>query len=138
MSPDSTKTILFLCTGNACRSQMAEGFAKIRFPECRVLSAGVVASGVHPDTIAVMDEACVDISDQYSKTIDEIGDVEPDIIITLCDNAKESCPAYPGAMKKEHWPITDPAFSPVKEGTRLDLFRKVRDEIARRVEELAI
>lgn len=131
------KTILFLCTANSCRSQMAEGFAHMLLPkDWRVLSAGTFATGLHPVAIEVMKEAGVDISNQYSKSIAELKINEIDYVVTLCGNARESCPVFPNAKKKEHWPIADPV-SVMGLADPLDGFRSVRDDIKERMGELA-
>lgn len=129
------KTLLFLCTGNAIRSQMAEGFARKVFPDdWKIYSAGVLATAVHPQTIAMMREAGIDILDQYSKAIDEIPIDEVDYIVTLCGSAKESCPVLLKKIPSEHWPIDDP-FTTGK--NKVESFRKARDEIKKRVKELS-
>lgn len=131
------KTILFVCTGNSCRSQMAEGFARVMLPEgWTVMSAGTIAAGIHPLTVEAMREAGIDISDQYSKTLEDIPEERVDHVVTLCGDARERCPIFPNAREREHWPIEDPirtAHAP--EGR--DVFRRVRDEIRSRVKELS-
>lgn len=137
MTDINGKTILFVCTGNSCRSQMAEGFARMLLPKgWRVLSAGTIAAGIHPLTIEAMREAGVDISGQYSKTIGEIPADEVDRVVTLCGDAREHCPVFPNAKAREHWPIEDPIWAA---GTPdpMPVYRRVRDEIRRRMEELA-
>jgi arsenate reductase len=121
--------ILFLCTGNSCRSQMAEGWAN-HFGKGRVeaFSAGVSPIGVVPATVEVMAEAGVDISAQHSKSVDVFVGEEFDYIITLCDNARENCPYFPGEAKRRHWPIDDPY------GRDLAAYRRARDDIRRRLE----
>jgi arsenate reductase len=122
--------ILFVCTGNSCRSQMAEGWAN-HFGKGRVeaFSAGVSPIGVVPATVEVMAEAGVDISAQRSKSVDVFVGEEFDYIITLCDNARENCPYFPGEAKRLHWPIDDPY------GRDLGAYRRARDDIRRRLEE---
>lgn len=130
----NTKSILFICTGNACRSQMAEGLAREILPKnWKVYSAGVMAAGVHPMTIETMREAKIDITDQYSKTVDEVPIDKIDYVVTLCGSARDRCPVFPRAVKNEHWPIDDP----LGESERAEAFRKCREEIRRRVEDLA-
>ena len=129
------RTILFVCTGNACRSQMAEGFAREMLSGWRVLSAGTIASGVHPLAIAVMGEEGIDISDQYSKTVDDIPAREVDHVVTLCGDARERCPNFPNAKGNEHWPVEDPIYY-TGTGAEMDAFRKARDDIRRRMEGL--
>jgi len=131
------KSILFLCTGNACRSQMAEGFARAMFPkEWKIYSAGTIAAGLFPQTVEAMREAGIDISGQYSKTIDSVPVGEIDYVITLCGDARESCPIFPKKVEKEHWPIKDPARD-IDKPNELESFRNVRDDIKARVEGLA-
>lgn len=131
------KTILFLCTGNSCRSQMAEGFAKSILPkDWAVFSAGVRADGLNKHAVQVMKEAGVDISSQYSKTIGDLKDIKPDIVVTLCDNAKQSCPVYPGQVTRKHWPLKDPADATGTEEDVLAVYRSIRDEIRERIKEL--
>jgi arsenate reductase len=131
-----TKSILFLCTGNSCRSQMAEGFARNMLPNnWLVYSAGTIAAGLHPLTIEVMKEVGVDISSQYSKTIDEIPIEDIDCVVTLCGDARDNCPVFPKDIAKEHWPIKDP-IRDIGKPTVMESFRQARDEIKRRVEDL--
>ncbi len=131
------KKVMFLCTGNSCRSQMAEGFAR-RF--CRGLiepySAGLAPAGVNPRAAAVMKEAGIDISGQTSKAIDRGLLVRMDIIITLCGHAEALCPATPPGIKRIHWPIKDPVGTVGTEEEIMDAFREVRDEIKEKVKSL--
>jgi arsenate reductase len=129
-------TILFVCTGNACRSQMAEGFGHEMLHGWRVLSAGTIAAGVNATAKRVMEEIGIDISSQYSKAVDEIPIEEVDYVVTLCGDAKERCPTFPNAGNKEHWPIDDPIYS---SGTDREVgeFRRARDDIRGRMEKLA-
>lgn len=131
-----TRTIIFICTGNACRSQMAEGFAKRMLKGWRVFSAGTIASGVHETAISVMGEADIDITGQHSKTLDEVPVDEIDYVVTLCGDARDRCPVFPKAVKNEHWPIEDPIYAT---GTPSEVaeFRKARDDIKARMEILA-
>lgn len=130
------KIILFVCTGNACRSQMAEGFARKMLPEgWRALSAGTIASGVHPMAIEVMREVGIDISGQYSKTLNEISIEKVDRVVTLCGNAREHCPVFPKAIISDHWPIEDPIYA-THLPDALKIFRRVRDAVGSRIEEL--
>lgn len=136
-APTTVRSILFLCTGNACRSQMAEGFAHAMMPKgWRVYSAGTMAAGVHPFTVAVMKEIGIDIADQYSKTVEELPLGEIDYVVTLCGNARNRCPVFPRTVTREHWPIDDPVGAIGGEGA-MDAFRRVRDDIKHRMEELA-
>ncbi len=125
--------ILFLCTGNACRSQMAEGFARaLRGEAIEPYSAGVLPAGVLPETVAVMKEAGIDISAQRSKNVLDLRNVEFDYVITLCDSAREACPLFPGKAKVIHHGFDDPPALALGEKNRekaLSHFRRVRDEI---------
>jgi arsenate reductase len=121
--------VLFVCTGNSCRSQMAEGWANyLGEGKVEAYSAGVNPIPVVPATVEVMAEAGVDISHQRSQAVDEFLGEEFDYVITLCDNARESCPHFPGEGQRLHWPIDDPY------GWGLDDYRRARDEIRGRVE----
>ena len=122
--------VMFLCTGNSCRSQMAEGFAReLGKGLIEPYSAGLIAAGVHPRASAVMREMGIDISGQKSKTIDEELLGKMDIIITLCSNAEESCPRTPPEIMRLHWPIKDPVGTIGKEERIMTEFRRARDEI---------
>ena len=129
--------IMFLCTGNSCRSQMAEGFAR-EFGKGLIAphSAGLIAAGVNPRAIAVMKEAGIDISRQKSEEINEDLLRTMDIVITLCGNAEESCPYTPPEIKRIHWPIKDPVGTIGTEEEIMKEFRRARDEIKNKVEEL--
>jgi arsenate reductase len=131
------KKVMFLCTGNACRSQMAEGFAKaLGKGTVETHSAGVAPAGfVHPKAIAVMKEAGIDISGQRSKEIAWDLLLGMDAVITLCGHAEESCPFTPPHIKRLHWPIEDPVKASGTEEEVMNEFRRARDEIRRRVEE---
>jgi len=131
------KTILFLCTGNSCRSQMAEGFARRLAPAGQTIySAGTEPKQIHPLAIDVMREIGIDISAQRSKGLAEVPVEKLDMVITLCGEAAESCPVLPGKIERAHWPLCDPAAA---QGDREEvgkIFRAVRDEIRARVEDL--
>ena len=130
------KKVLFICTGNSIRSQMAEGFMKaLGGGKWIVRSAGVLPSFVHPLAVRVMMESEIDISDQKSKSVDKFVNEVFDIIITLCDHAAASCPTFPGQAIRLHWPIDDPVGAVGTIEERLVLFRKARDEIRKKVEE---
>ena len=124
------KKVLILCTGNSARSQMAEGLlrhdAGNRFA---VESAGTKPSHVRPEAIAVMKELGIDISGHRSKSVDEFAGTEFDYVLTVCDNAKESCPVFPGHTNRLHHSFQDPAATGGSETARLAVFRRVRDEI---------
>lgn len=128
--------VMFLCTGNSCRSQMAEGFARA-FGKGLIepYSAGLMAAGVHPRAIAVMNEIRIDISKQKSKEIDEAYLRSMDVVITLCSNAEESCPWTPPEIKRLHWPIKDPVGTIGTDEHIMNEFRRARDEIREKVEE---
>lgn len=123
--------ILFLCTGNSCRSQMAEGWARhLKGDVIEAYSAGIEKQGVNPTAVMVMDEAGVDISKQESNTIEELPVKEFDWVVTLCGNANETCPFFPG--KKIHRGFDDPpklAADAKTENERLNHYREIRDEI---------
>jgi arsenate reductase (thioredoxin) len=122
--------VLILCTGNSARSQMAEGLlrhdAGDRF---EVFSAGVEPTRVRPEAIAVMKEIGVDLAGHRSKHVDEFAGQSFDYVLTVCDNARESCPVFPGATERIHRSFADPAAVQGPEEHRLAVFRKVRDEI---------
>ncbi len=125
--------ILVLCTGNSCRSQMAEGFLKSFDPKLEVYSAGTAPSErVHPKAVQVMAEAGIDISKGYPKKVDDFIDQAFDYVITVCDSAKETCPVFTGKVKHRlHIGFDDPAEATGSEEEVLAVFRRVRDEIKR-------
>ena len=134
-SREGRKTVLFLCTGNACRSQMAEGWAKaLKSEEIEVFSAGVAPCYVHPTAIRIMAEAGVDISGQYSKHVEEMDGIRFDYLVTLCDHAGKVCSYHPGLGKRVHRPFEDPVYARGTEEQVLARFRDVRDQIRRFVE----
>ena len=125
---------LFLCTGNSARCQMAEGLLRhMAGDNYEVASAGVAPSHLRPEAIKVMGELGIDISGHRSKSVDEFLGQEFDYVITVCDNANEQCPVFPGQTKRIHWSFEDPAAAPGDEPTRLAVFRRVRDEIKQRL-----
>ncbi len=127
--------VMFLCTGNSCRSQMAEGLArKLGKGGVAVYSAGLIPAGVNPYAKRVMKEIGIDISGQKSKVIDEGLLRKMDVIITLCGNAALSCPVTPLEIKRLHWPIEDPVGTIGTDEEILEAFRKARDEIRERIE----
>ncbi len=127
--------IMFLCTGNSCRSQMAEGFAReLGKGSIEPHSAGLIAAGVHPRAVAVMGELGIDITGQRSKTIDEALLHSMDMVITLCDHAAESCPWTPPEVKRLHWPIKDPVGTRGTDEEVMRDFRRARDEIKSKME----
>ena len=124
------KRVLILCTGNSARSQMAEGLLRhLAGDKFDVVSAGTIATYVRPQGIAAMNEIGIDISGHRSKCLDEFLGTPFDYVITVCDNAAQTCPVFPGKAKRIHWPIDDPAFAGSTDEERLDAFRRARDEI---------
>ncbi len=140
MSSNKKLKILFLCTGNSCRSQMAEGWTRfLKGDSIEPFSAGTVVQGVNPLAVKVMKEAGVDISHQRSKHIDEVIDSEFDYVITVCDQARENCPYFPGKTQRVHVGFDDPpklAENTKNEEEALTHYRRVRDEIRAFVEKL--
>jgi arsenate reductase len=128
------KRVLILCTGNSARSQMAEGlFRHEGGDRYEVFSAGTRPSSVRPEAIAVLAEIGIDISGHRSKSVDEFVGQSLDLVITVCDNAKEACPVFPGRTARLHWPFEDPAHVEGTEEQRKAAFRKVRDQIRQRI-----
>ena len=125
--------VYFLCTGNSCRSQMAEGIAKEYFPDWVIASAGIEAHGLNPYAVKVMLEKDIDISKNKSKLIDMDYLNHSDLVITLCGDAKDKCPMTPPTVKKEHWGFIDPALIQGTENDKLRAFRTVRDGIEKRI-----
>ncbi len=122
--------ILFLCTGNSCRSQMAEGWTRhLHADKFEAHSAGVKPVQLHPLAVQVMKEAGVDISAQKSKHVRVLKDVDFDYVVTVCDSARESCPIFPGKTKVLHVDFEDPAAAPGSNEEILSVFRRVRDQI---------
>ncbi|MCB0713205.1 MAG: arsenate reductase ArsC [Ignavibacteriae bacterium] len=130
--------ILILCTGNSCRSQMAEGwFRHIAGDRLEVYSAGVEAHGLNPRAVKVMGEIGIDISGQTSNLVDDYRDVDFHYVITVCDSARERCPWFPSNAEKIHHSFPDPADATGSEEEILDVFRSVRDHIGQYAEEFA-
>ena len=128
-------SLLFLCVANSARSQMAEGLARARFgPRARVASAGSSPTGVNPLAIAALDEIGIDISGHRSTGVDTVDPATVDVVVTLC--AEEVCPVFPGRVRRLHWPLPDPVGAGGSDADRIERFRAVRDEIARRLEGL--
>ena len=129
----SKPTILILCTGNSCRSHLAEGILKAELGEnFDVQSAGSKPAGyVHPLAVKVMGEMGIDISQHRSKHLNEFVERPIETVITVCGNADQACPIFPGQMNRHHWPFYDPAHAEGSEEQKLQVFRTVRDEIAR-------
>lgn len=132
------KRILFLCTGNAARSQMAEGLARAFHGDVvDVVSAGSRPAGwVHPLAIRALSEIGIDASGQTSKSADQFLDEDFDVVVTVCDSAAQDCPMWPGAKRIEHWPIEDPSWGPDDPATRFDRFVETRNELQQRIDEL--
>jgi arsenate reductase len=132
--------VLFLCTGNSCRSQMAEGWARqLKGDVIEPYSAGIEIHGLNPSAVKVMAEAGVDISGHRSKHVDELGNIPFDYVVTVCDHANESCPVFPGKVKRVHVNFDDPprlARNAKTEEEALDHYRRVRDQIRAFVEKL--
>ena len=132
-----TMNLLFLCTGNSCRSQMAEGWAHaLAGDDLRIQSAGIEAHGKNPRAIKVMQEVGIDIAAQEStKLTDEMLEWA-DYVVTVCGHADQHCPALPSGTRKEHWPLDDPARATGSEEEIMQVFRASRDDIRQRVEDL--
>lgn len=127
--------VLFLCVANSARSQMAEGIARSLAPAgVRISSAGSEPTRVRPQAVEALREIGIDITGQRSKGVDEVGDPAPDVVITLC--AEEACPAWLRPALRLHWPLPDPAGAGANEDEELEAFRRVRDELVRRLEAL--
>lgn len=128
---------MFLCTGNSCRSQMAEGFARELGKDLiEPYSAGLIAAGVNSRAVTVMKEIGIDISGQKSEEIDESLLRSMDVVVTLCGNAEGSCPYTPPEIKRIHWPIKDPVGTIGTEEEIMKEFRRAREEIKRKILEL--
>ena len=129
-----TPRVLILCTGNSARSQMAEGLLRQEAGDrFQVFSAGTKPTRVRPEAIAAMREIGIDISGHRSKSVDEFAGQELDLVITVCDNANESCPVFPGTTRRLHWPFEDPAAVVGSEEQRIAAFRSIRDQIHERI-----
>jgi len=137
---ESKLKVLFLCTGNSCRSQMAEGWAKhLKGDVIEAYSAGIETHGLNASAVKVMAEAGVDISGHHSKHLDELKDISFDCVVTVCGHAHESCPIFPGTTRVIHVGFEDPprlARDAKTEEEALDCYRRVRDEIKAFVESL--
>lgn len=124
--------ILFLCTGNSCRSQMAEALAHSIYPQHKFYSAGIETHGMNPYAVKIIEELGLDMSGHTSKHVDTLKDINFDVVITVCDNANESCPIFMGKTLKLHHSFQDPpklASNLTDEDKKLDVYRQVRDEI---------
>ncbi|QYY85113.1 arsenate reductase (thioredoxin) [Pediococcus pentosaceus] len=125
--------VYFLCTGNSCRSQMAEGFARKYFPDWTIASAGIEKHGLNQMAVRVMSEKGIDISKNESKLIDVDFLNSSDLVVTLCGDARDKCPMTPPTVKKEHWGFIDPALIQGTKNDKLRAFRTVRDGIEKRI-----
>ncbi len=126
--------VLFLCTGNSCRSQMAEGLLRtLAGDRFDAASAGTRPAGLNPMAVEAMREIGIDISHHRSKDVSEFDGQRFDAVITVCDRAKEACPVFPGAKTMLHWSLEDPAEAQGSPAERMAVFRRVRDEIAGRI-----
>ena len=130
------KRVLVLCTGNSCRSQMAEElWENLGAGEWQAESAGSNPSGyVHPLAIEAMKELDIDLSENTSKHLKQFTDQQFDLVVTVCDNAKESCPVFNGATHTLHWPFDDPADATGSDEEKMKMFRRVRDEIKTKIQ----
>ncbi|MGH9704339.1 MAG: arsenate reductase ArsC [Candidatus Acidiferrales bacterium] len=122
--------VMFLCTGNSARSQMAEGYLrKIAGDRFEALSSGISPKGVNPLAMEAMQEAGIDISGQKSKDVQELVGTPIQYVVTVCSNAKEKCPIFPSTLKFLHWDLEDPAAAEGSREEKLAVFRKIRDQI---------
>jgi arsenate reductase len=127
------KKILLICTGNSARSQIAEGLLKYYKKDWEIYSAGIEPKDLNPLAVEVMKEKGIDISGYKSKHIDLFLNKKFDYVITVCDNAKESCPTFPGSAEYIHWSLKDPAATEGTKEEKLIAFRKTRDEINNKI-----
>lgn len=139
-TPQETKTrVLFLCTGNSCRSQIAEGaLRELADDRFEAASAGTSPTQINPMAVRVMAEIGIDVSEQRSKSVVELMGEQFDYVVTVCDHAREACPVFPGGTRKLHWSFDDPASAEGSEEERLEVFRRVRDEIVSIIREFAV
>ncbi|MFD2867302.1 arsenate reductase (thioredoxin) [Kurthia populi] len=131
------KTIYFLCTGNSCRSQMAEGFAKKYLSSWQVESAGIEAHGLNPNAVKAMAEVGIDISNQTSNVIDSNKLNQATLVVTLCNDAADKCPVIPSNVKRAHWGFDDPAKAQGTEAEKWLVFQQVRDAIEAKIQAFA-
>lgn len=130
------RKVLFVCTGNSARSQMAEGLLRaLGRGAMEAYSAGTQPKGLNPLAVKAMQEISIDVSGQRSKSLEEYRDARFDTVVTVCDRARESCPHFPNAAKVLHWSLEDPAEADGTEEEKLAVFRRVRDQIRARIEE---
>ncbi len=134
----SKKTLYFLCTGNSCRSQIAEGWGKVYLnEEWNIYSAGIEAHGLNPNAVKAMSEVGIDISNQTSDIIDLDILNHADFVVTLCGDAADKCPITPPHVRREHWGFEDPAKAQGTEAEKWAFFQRVRDEIGDRIKYFA-
>src|SRR5262249_38246366 len=137
MTGKKNLVVLFLCTGNSCRSQMAEGFARqMGGGVIEAYSAGTNTVGINPRAVQVMREAGIDLSTHSSKSVSAIDQKRIEVVVTLCGDAAENCPTFPGAVKRIHWPLEDPAKAHGSEEEIMAVFRATREAIRLRVTQL--
>ena len=130
------KILYFLCTGNSCRSQMADGWAQKLFPtDWEVYSAGIETHGVKPNAIKAMNEVGIDISHHTSDLINEEILNKATLVVTLCGDAADKCPVMPGGIRREHWGFFDPAKAIGTDEEKWNVFQEVRDAIGARIEQ---
>lgn len=136
---NSKKTIYFLCTGNSCRSQMAEGWARqyLNEKEWDVFSAGIEAHGLNPNAVKAMKEVGIDISVQTSTVIDPTILNHADLVVTLCGDAADKCPVTPPSVKRDHWGFNDPAKAHGTQEEKWAVFQRVRNQIGERIKKFA-
>lgn len=128
--------LLFLCTGNSCRSQIGEGLLRdLGGDKYDVYSAGVEPSRVHPMSILVMDEIGIDIRDQSSDDVNDYLTAGIDIVISVCDHAAQTCPTFPGDVQRIHWSVKDPFHGWDVDESKLPDYRRTRDDLKRRIED---
>lgn len=132
------KKLYFLCTGNSCRSQIADGLAKVLLDpnEWEIRSAGIEAHGINPRAVAIMNEIDIDISKNKSEVIDNDYLNKADLVITLCGDALDNCPVFPQTVEHQHWGLEDPAKATGTEEEIMEMFRSTRNEIEKRIKEL--
>ena len=129
--------LLFLCTGNSCRSQMAEGWTRhLKGEVVDAYSAGIETHGLNPHAVKAMAEAGVDITSQRSENIKDFADQKLDVVVTVCGHAHETCPIFPGKVERIHWNIDDPFKRWVSDSHDLVNFRKTREDLSRRINDL--
>jgi arsenate reductase len=126
--------VLFLCTGNSARSQMAEGYLRhVAGDTYEPLSAGISPKGLNPLAVEAIDEIGINIAAQRSKDVRDFSGMTPEYVVTVCDNAKEQCPVFPGTFRSLHWSLQDPAEATGSREEKLAVFRRIRDEIIRHI-----